>query len=132
MRPRFPLFALVLLVGWLSGCGKPRLEEVRSFEVGPVGHLVTVDPINREQKIQVTGTATGAPVNAYVYLEKNKTAAQNEILTKKVGSAILEKQDDTQTISLEAKIPANESAVVHITRAVLNKPSSVQLKITNR
>jgi hypothetical protein len=131
MRPWVPLIAL-MLVGWVSGCGKPRLEAVSSFEVGPVGHLVTVDPISREQNIQITGTATGAPVNAYIYLEKNKTAAQNEILSKRFATAILEKQDDTQTINLEAKIPANESAVVHITRATINKPATVQLKITNK
>jgi hypothetical protein len=121
-----------LLVGSISGCGKPRLEVPASFEVGPVGNVFTVDPTSREQNIQVTGSATGAPVNTFIYLDKNKTAAQNEIFSKKFATAILAKQDNTETIGLEATIPANETAVVHVTRAAINKVAHVELKITNK
>ena len=37
----------------------------------------TLEPIKIEQQIQVIGTASGGVVDAYIYLQKNKTKAQN-------------------------------------------------------
>src|SRR5438105_3325894 len=92
------------LIGLAAGCGKPRLNVDASFDVEPGGHLLIVEPASREQEIQVSGTATGASVNVYIYLEKNKAAAQNEIFSKKFGSTILAKQDSTEKIDLRATI----------------------------
>jgi hypothetical protein len=121
--------ALVVLA---AGCGKPRLNESASFDVETGGKLLTVEPTKWEQEIQVKGSATGAQVNVYIYLEKNKAAAQNEIYGKKGGTAVLVKQENTDNIDLRAAIPANEAAVINVMRAVINQKPKVQLTITNK
>jgi hypothetical protein len=122
--------ALVLLSS-VSGCGKPKLEVDSNFDLSQdFSKTFTLDPIKSEQQIQVIGTATGGVVDAYIYLQKNKTKAENEIATRKPTSAILEKQLNADAISLVATIPANEGAVVHVNRA--GKGASVHLKITNK
>jgi hypothetical protein len=122
-----------LLVGPALGCGKPKLEEkISAFELQADGKLFMVQPIRREQEIQVTGTATGAPVNVYIYLEKKRDDAEHEILSSKFTTLILAKQDKVEAIDLKAMIPANETAVVHLRRGIMNKPPTVQLLITNK
>ena len=119
----------LLVVGSVAGCTK--LDTTSSFDVPMGGYSVTVDPIKSQQNIKVTGTATGASVNVYLYLNKNRTDAQKEILAKKLVSPfILAKVETTDEFNLEATIPANESAVVEVTR--VNKAAKVNLHITNR
>jgi hypothetical protein len=121
-----------LLASLAAGCGKPKLEVVIApFEVPGEGKLYTVEPTRREQEIQVTGSATGAPVNVYIYLDKNRTAAETQIISNKLTPLILQKQENAEAINLAATIPANETAVVHVRRVSFNKPATVQLKITN-
>jgi hypothetical protein len=130
MLRRTACVALVIL-GTVSGCGRTKLAVESAFELNLGDNkLITVEPIKHEQKIKVTGTATGAPVNVYVYLSKNEAAADREIVAKKFTDVILQKQENTDSISLEATIPANEGTVVRVSRAGAGKPN-VQIKITN-
>jgi hypothetical protein len=121
----------LLLMSSVSGCGKPKLEVDSNFDLSEdYSKLFIVDAIKSEQKIQVTGTATGSPVNAFIFLEKNKTKAENEIATRKFTPVILDKNEKVEAINLEATIPANEAAVVQVNRT--GKAASVHLKITNK
>ena len=124
-------FTLVLLSS-VSGCGKPKLEVDSTFDLSQdFSKTFTLDPIKSEQKIQVTGTATGAPVNAFIFLEKDKKKAENEIASGKFTPVILDKNQKVEAISLEATIPANETAIVQVNRTG-NKGASVRVKITNK
>ncbi len=123
--------ALTLVLLGIVGCGKAKLDMESLFEVPVEGKSFKVDPIKSEQNIQVTGTATQAPVNVYVYLDKNEAAVEKEIMTLKTTANVLAKQEKTEAISLTATIPANETAVVRVTRGG-GKAARVQLKITNR
>jgi hypothetical protein len=122
----------LVLMGCAAGCGKPKLEKEYTFDLSKeFSWTFTLEPITMEQQIQVMGTATGAPVDAFIYLEKNKTKAENEILSKKFGPLVLAKQPNTDAINLVATIPANEGAVVQVNRTG-TKGANVQLKITNK
>jgi hypothetical protein len=119
----------LLMLGLVSGCGKTKLQTDANFELPMEGKPFEIDPIKSEQKIKVTGTATGAKVNVFVFLKKDEASAEKEIMSLKFTPIILAKQEKTEAINLEATIPANETAVVRVTRA--GAKASVQLKITN-
>lgn len=119
--------ALVMVMA-ASGC-KAKLDMESAFDVPPEGRIFKVDPIKKEQTIKVTGTATGAPANVFIYLDKNEAAAEKEIMSLKYTPIILAKQEKTEAINVEATIPANETAVVRVTRVM--KAAQVKLKITN-
>ncbi len=120
---------MALLLALLAGCTK--LDTESMFDVPPEGKIFTVDAIKSQQNVKATGTATGGPVNVYLYLDKNKAAAQRDIAAKKlVSPVIMSKVEGTDTFSVEATIPANETAVVEITRA--GKAAKVKLHITNK
>src|SRR5207249_991897 len=104
---------LLALTGLLSGCGK-KLDVDSKFKISGESKMFELEPINQAQKIKITGTSTGAPVNVFVYLDENKGPARNQILSKKPGDAILAKQEKVETINLDAEIPANKAAVVHV------------------
>jgi hypothetical protein len=115
----------------LSGCG-PKLDEKVSFNLG-MGESkpYNVEAIKNEQKIKITGnTEGGLPVTVYVYLKSKRAAAQNEIMTKKSTQSIIAKQDKTDTINLEALIPANEEAEILVESP--GKSVKGQLRITNK
>jgi hypothetical protein len=118
-----------LLLALLAGCTK--LDTESMFDVPLEGKIFTVDSIKSQQTVKAEGTATGGPVNVYLYLDKNKAAAQKDILAKKLVSPfIMSKVEGAETFSVEATIPANETAVVEVTRA--GKPAKVKLHITNK
>jgi hypothetical protein len=124
-------FALVLMSS-VSGCGKPKLEVDSTFDLSEnFSKIFIVDAIKSEQKIQVTGTVTGAPVNVFIFLEKDKKKAENEIASGKFTPIILDKSQKVETLSLEATIPANETAIVQVNRTGI-KGGSVHLKIHNK
>jgi hypothetical protein len=115
--------ALVVLVG----CGK-KLNMEQTFDLPIEGKQFVLEPVSSEQKIKVTAKADAA-VSVYIYLEKHKEAAEQQILTRKFAN-ILQRQEKTDNASLEATIPANEAAVVRVGRA--SKGTKVTLRITNQ
>ncbi len=120
----------MVLVVLLAGCGH-KIDRNSSFELRLFeDKMFIIEPTKSEQKIQVAGTATGAPVSAYIYLQKNKAAVDKEILALRPSPQILNNQEKTEAIDLEATIPANEAAIVQIIGT--GKTAKVQLKITNR
>ena len=95
------------------------------------GKPFEVDAVKYEQDIKVTGTATGAPAAIFIYLKKDKDAAEKAIMAKKLTSPVLlNKVETTGDFTLQATIPANETAVVEVDR--VNKAANVHIKITNR
>jgi hypothetical protein len=112
------------------GCLRYKLDVDYDFDVSGGGDMKILEAIGREQTIKVSGSAAPAPVNVFIYLDKNKTNAGKEILTMKFSPIILANDEKTENFNLEATIPANEMAVVHVTRA--GTATHVKLKITNK
>jgi hypothetical protein len=129
MRIATKVFALLLLAG-AAGC-RTKLDETWTIDTGEgFTRSLTINAIKSEQQVKVTGTATGGPVDVFIYLAKNKKEADKEIITKKFTSNILDKRIKTDKIDLEATIPANEEAVVQVNKA--GAAAKVQLRITNQ
>jgi hypothetical protein len=129
MRLAANVFAFILVIG-ACGC-RTKLDESWTVDTAK-GYTQSLDilAISNEQQVKVTGTATGGPVDVFVYLKKNMKAAENEITTKKFTNTILAKQIKTDNIDLVATVPANEVAVVTVNRA--GAAAKVQLRITNQ
>jgi hypothetical protein len=121
---------VAILVFGVAGCS-PKLNMEKSFEASTAGDTFTLSPIRREQKVKVTATATGGKIDVYVYLDKNKAAAEKDILSKKLGSNLLASQENADTVNLNATVPGGEEAVVRVNAASLKK-TNVALKITNQ
>ena len=121
---RFGVLALFVL----AGC-RTSLSVEKQFENPPEGTFIEVDPIKSAQTIKVTATAD-APVGVYVFLKKDRDAAEKEALAKKYTGVTLAKEEKNESINLQAAIPANEAAMVMVANATAKK-ANVKLKITN-
>src|SRR5438874_11648192 len=118
MQRLTPSLMLVLLVG----CGVPKLEvEKKSFDLDINGTTFKLAAVKAEQKINVAVTASGGPADVYVFLTKNESTAEKDIMAKRLGGLIASEEgkyekgnDEVKewTVSLRATIPANEEASI--------------------
>jgi hypothetical protein len=128
-----PMHRLVVGVALLMlvGCGRTTLNVEEEFVVPIDGKFKLVDAIKKEQTIKVNATSTEGPFSVFIYLEKNRDAAEAEATKKQfTDKTIAYKQGVESVENLEARIPANEAAVVMVWRSSA-KASKVKLKITN-
>jgi hypothetical protein len=125
--------AACFLLAFVSGCGRTRLDMSSSIDVPMEGKGFIVDAAKNQQTVKVTGTASGAPVSVFIYLEKNKDAAEKDILANKLVSQFIPTsvQKTEGEFSLETTVPADEKAVVQVYRASA-KTAKVQIHITNK
>jgi hypothetical protein len=122
------LLCLVALASAL-GCG-PKLDQQWTFEVNQdQNEQKILDPVRKEQKIKIDVHATGGPIDIFVFLEKNQTAAHNEIYGKGGANLIVDKRK-IDSATFEALIPALESAVIEL-KPSTRKKANVTLKVTN-
>ena len=126
------LFCLVALASALTsslGCG-PKLDEKWTFELESFKNEQKIlDPIRSPQKIKVDVHATGGPIDIYVFLEKNKVAAEKEADAKGGPNLIVDKRK-IDSATFETMIPAMEAAVIEVKASSLKK-AKVTLKVTN-
>jgi hypothetical protein len=125
MRRILPACLLALLVG----CGPPKLNHEKDFDVDYGGQTFNMVPAKVEQTIMVDAVATGNTIDVFVFLAKDKAAVDKGLLTNKIEGVIASK-DKQQTAFLEAKIPPNENWTVMV-RASTPKSANVKLKIKN-
>jgi hypothetical protein len=113
----------------VMGCA-PRLNVDKTLEVDTSSNPQTIlEAIRTAQKIKVDVHATGGPIDIFVFLEKNKVAADKEINTKGGPSLIVDKRK-IDSATFETTIPAMESAVIELRASTLKK-ATVNLKVTN-
>jgi hypothetical protein len=115
----------------LAGCTQYKLDYEKQFDLSPqdkISYTMTVPPIKKEQVIKVSVTADN-PVNVLIGLEKDEKALNDEYLKNKYTAKTMTKELKTQQASLQATVPANESAVVLV--LVHDKKSNVKVRITN-
>jgi outer membrane lipopolysaccharide assembly protein LptE/RlpB len=128
LRLRRCLLAALLLT--LSGCGQ-RLNYETTVQLGD-GEVqsLSIDPPKREQKVSVTVTSSGSPIDAYIVLDKDKEAAKQALLDRKKPANPLDGKTKTQDATLEATIPANTGFAVLLGEA--SKSSQVKVKVSGR
>jgi len=111
------------------GC-TPKLDHRTTFAVDQSGGKQTIlDPIRSAQKIKVDIQATGGPIDVFVYLEKNKEAAQKESFAKGGPNLLVDKRK-IDAAQFEVAIPAAETTIIDV-QASTPKKADVTLKVTN-
>ena len=129
LRPALCLLVTLGLVG--AGC-KQRLNSESTLTVGP-GEVQSkiVDAPRADQQVTVTVSSPGAPVSAYLVLEKNRQAAQDALLSGKAPANVLDGKDKTEDATLQGTVPAKEEFAVLVNNGG-SKPAQVKVKITGR
>jgi hypothetical protein len=122
---RFLLAASLLAV---PGCGQKLYHEnTVQLGAGEV-QLILIDAPKREQRVSLTVSSGGSPVDVYVVAEKDKEAAKEAVLDGKKPSASLAGKVKVQDATLEATIPANTAFAILLGGA--SKSSTVKVKVT--
>jgi uncharacterized protein YcfL len=122
--------SFVLLLLLLVGCkGKLNVEKTVQLKLS-IPEIFNIDPIAKEQAIQVSAKAESGMFNVYVYLSKDEAAAEMEIIANKPGAKIIAHKLKATEADLQATIPANEKAAVYVVSGD-GKKAEVKLKISN-
>src|SRR5262245_432385 len=104
------LLAILFLA--LPGCGqKLDYESSMQLDAGDV-QWISIDSPKREQRVSVTVTSSGSPVDVYVVLGKDKEAAKQALLDTKKPTESLANKVKTRESTLEVTIPANTGFAV--------------------
>ena len=125
------LFFFVGCLVVFAGCGGTVLKIEQTIDVPVEGRALTIDPIKSQQKVKVSASASGGPIDIVVCRDSDRDAVERDLLAKKLKTEVFAHQLNTEQAALEATIPANTTALVIIQRAGA-KPAKVELKITNR
>ena len=104
---------LCVCLVFLAGC-KARLNMDKTVKLTEGPQAFIVDAISSEQKIKVSVEAADAPVHLFVYLEKNKEAAEGGLFDTKKETAFLGRKLQEKSIEMEVTVPANEAVVVAV------------------
>jgi hypothetical protein len=119
-----------LLLVLAVGCRTKLNEEMVVNVGGGESQYRMVDPIAKEQKVNVSAKAIGGTFSIYVFLEKDKEEAQKGIDLNKIGDKVLANKQKTADAELQVTIPANQKATVLLTSGD-GKKAEVKLKISN-
>ena len=124
---RIALLACLLL---LSGCG-PQLSHSEDCTLA-VGEIIAIpfDPIGREQTVYVKASSPDAPIDVHVYLQEHEEAIERKITLGKPPENLLASAKESQEVSLEATVPANQAVVVRL-QAASRETAHVHLEVTN-
>jgi len=128
MRLRRVLAAVALIVAVAAGC-QSRLKDERTpaLESG-TDKTITLDTPRYDQTITVTVSAD-VPTDVYLYLEKDQGEAERAIALGAKSDKLLASQGQTQSATLEAKVPAKEKSVLMVRS---KKPGTATVKIVGK
>ena len=123
---------LMLALLPVTGCQK-KLNEEKNYTLleGEVKAL-QMDEQPKDQRITITVTATGSPINLHVVKESGHAAAMEALqFNAKLDPAIvIESKSKIQSETLVVTVPAKTGFSVMISGA--KKKTDVNLKVTNR
>ena len=131
MQRKWKWACVAVLALAASGCYRTILNMEKTYDVGPgLSPEIKVDPVKSEQKIKVELTSSPHPVSVFVFLEKDRASAMDDIKRRKdPGAKVLASKENTQSWTQEVTVPADNSAIVFVTRA--SKDTKVTVKLTN-
>jgi len=129
-RNRHPVWlGLVLAAGLTAGCqSRLNVEMAFQLDVGAQKDL-EIDAPRHDQKVSVSVTSD-APVNVFVYLQKDRQAVLDARGREKVPPQVLGSAENTPSATVEVTLPAKERGVVTIETGP--KAASVKVKITGK
>jgi hypothetical protein len=115
----------------MAGCNRVKLNDERTVEVGiGTNASIVLDPVKKDQKINVEISSPGAAVNVFIFLEKDAAAVDDAIEVQKPSDKILASKENTEDATVEANIPGGNAAVILFTCAS-GKRATVKVKTTN-
>jgi hypothetical protein len=123
MKRAVPLFLLVLIVG----CTKLNEDLTVKLEPG-VTEYRSIDPIAREQKVNVSAKSDGGQFDIYFFLAKDKAEVEKD--PAKAGAKLLGSKTKVTEATFSGTVPANEQATVSLV-STDGKKAEVKLKLTN-
>jgi hypothetical protein len=113
-----------------TGCG-PRLASVHEIALDANDiKSILLDPIGKDQIVNVTAKSEGGPIHVHVYLVKDEQAVDDAITLGQATDKVIASQMDSREIVLEALIPANQEAAVRLQPAS-REDVKVNLTFTN-
>ena len=128
--PRRPVWlAAALALAAAVGC-QSRLSHEKEYHVESGSTFdVPIDAPRYEQKMTVT-VSSDAPMNVYVYLEKDRDAVQTALSRGKKAPELLAFKDQVQNDTLEVTVPAKQAPVVTLETGP--KAANAKVKITGK
>ena len=101
----------LLVVCLVAGCGK--LDVKRDTDVEALGFKAyTIDPAKKEQKVTVTVSSPGVPVNVYLVLEKDRAEVEKALEEHQRPKNVLGSQEKTEQATVEGTVPGGVAASV--------------------
>jgi hypothetical protein len=118
-----------LLLLLAVGCQPVNVEKNISIKAGEVRSLGLTAP-SRSQKVKVTITPTGGPIDAYIVKDPDGKYGDNPPLNKPPTADVLaSKMSSTEEFTLEATVPARTGYAVLLHA---NKQAEVKIKLVGR
>ena len=125
----FVLGGLTILL-MSTGCG-PRLAFFQEITLGSNDiQSVVLDPISREQVVTITANSNGPPFHIHVYLLQDEQAVDDAMALGTISDKVISGESNTNEVTLEALIPANEEAAIRLQPAGRDGVT-VNLTVTN-
>ena len=124
---RRALLAVLLLA--FPSCQRLNYETAVDLSEGEVQSILVEAP-KKEQKVSVTASSAGSPIDVYVVLDKDKEAGKQALLDRKKPASSLASKVKTREATLEATIPANTGFAILLGGA--SKSNHVTVKVTGR
>jgi predicted glutamine amidotransferase len=119
--------SLLCMLVLLTQPGCKKLNDDRFVEVEPGEEkLIIADPASRDQSVTVSWDSEGAPVNVYLYLEKDQKAASDAIALGKNSDKVLASKKLSNEDTLQVQVPSGEKLVVMMTS---RKQAKVRVKM---
>jgi hypothetical protein len=128
---RLHAFLALSLIATVVGC-TPRLDHTANFTVSVNNggqRIGPLDPVRSAQTLKIDVKTTEGSVDIFVFLNKDKDAAEKESYANG-GPHLLADKRKIEAATFEVAIPAAESAVIDI-RAATPKEAKGTLKVTN-
>jgi hypothetical protein len=121
--------ALALLLA--AGCRQQRLnvERTVTLEGGLGWKTLEFDPPRSEQKLTVTVTSPGVPVNAYLVKAADAPALQTALERGQAPTSTLAQKEKAEDIMLEATVPAKTGFTLVLQS---NKKTDAKVKVVGR
>src|SRR5262249_13148325 len=115
-----------------TGCRRQVLNDERTVKLDPAAvQSFPIDAPIRDEQVKVKVSSPGAPVNVYVVLQKDQTAAEDALEVGKAPASSLGGKDKVEDATLDATVPAKSPFAVVLGNTSA-KTAQVKMTITGR
>jgi hypothetical protein len=131
MRSQLRWIAALLACTLLSqaGCRKASYDKTHTLLPGEV-QIISQDSARSDQKVTITITSPGTPVNAYLVREEDVPTAKECIVNGKTPPKVFDSKEKAEEITLNAAIPARTGYALILSSA--GKKAEARVRLTAR